>query len=264
VAAESAACRKHLQLKSATPTTATDTNPLANIPFSTLVTFIEGNFSSKITIATVFTLVFSLIENTDLLNLHARQEHPRYHGESRPQVSGWMKALARCLDNSLAERTATLFQKSEDYSRLAVDAKLTSIGIKMDSLAKSLQLFPYDESGDFLGWLSKPSMSDAAPVRLLCPKVAQCQDRGCKSWALHQVVRNRDIPEVTLIEGGQIHSGVMVLTGECQHCKVHCVWWTWMYSITHLYPRDATFQIMTELKTQKMSGPESTSIQHHT
>ena len=241
---------------SATPTTATDTNPLANIPFSTLVAFIEGNFSSRITIATVFTLVFSLIENTDLLNLHARQQHPRYHGESRPQVSGWMKALAQCLDNSLAERTATLFQKSECYSQLAVDAKMTSIGIKMDSLAKSLQLFPYDDSGEFLGWLSKPCMSDAAPVRLLCPKVAQCQDRGCQSWALRQVVRNRDIPEVTLIEGGQIHSTVMVLTGECIHCKVCCPWW--MYSITHLCTRDATFQIMTELEPQKAPGLEST------
>jgi hypothetical protein len=205
---------------SAAPTTATDTNPLANIPFSTLVAFIEGNFSSKITIATVFTLVFSLIENTDLLNLHAWQQHPRYRGEGRQQISGWMRALARCLDNSLAEHTATLFQKSEHYSQLAVDAKLTSIGTKMDSLAKSLQLFPYDDSGEFLGWLSKPSMSDAAPVRLLCLKVSQCQDRGCQSWALHQAVRNRDIPEVTLIEGGQIHSGVMVLTGECLHCKV--------------------------------------------
>jgi hypothetical protein len=241
---------------SATPTAATDANPLANIPFSTLAAFIEDNFSSKITIATVLTLISSLLENTDLLNLHARQQHPRYPEEARQQTSGWMKALARCLDNRLAEHTPTLFQKSEHYSQLAVDAKMTSIGTKMDSLAKSLQLFPYDDSGEFLGWLSKPNMSHAAPVRLLCPKVSQCHDRGCQSWALRQVVRNRDIPEVTFIEGTQIHYGVMVLTGECPHCKVWSIFC--MYSITHSCTRDATFQIMTELKPQRTHGPEST------
>ena len=62
-----------------------------DVPFSVFSTFIGQNFGSDISLATVLTLVFSLTNNPDLLNLHARQQHPKVQGENAQAVSGWMK-----------------------------------------------------------------------------------------------------------------------------------------------------------------------------
>ena len=44
--------------------------PFPDISFKVFNTFIEENFSSKISLATVLMLLFTVNENTDLLNLH--------------------------------------------------------------------------------------------------------------------------------------------------------------------------------------------------
>jgi hypothetical protein len=44
-----------------------------DIPFRVFSQFVENQFGPKVTLATVFTVVLSLTENTDLLNLHAQQ-----------------------------------------------------------------------------------------------------------------------------------------------------------------------------------------------
>jgi hypothetical protein len=69
---------------SATPTAGT----FPDIPFSVFAQFIEDNFSHRITLTTVLVLLFSLTQNTELLNLHARQQNPRFAGERRQAVSG--------------------------------------------------------------------------------------------------------------------------------------------------------------------------------
>jgi len=49
---------------------------------------IQSSFGLNVTLATVLTILFTLIENPDLLNLHFRQKHLQYSGENRVQVSG--------------------------------------------------------------------------------------------------------------------------------------------------------------------------------
>ena len=45
-----------------------------DIPFKLFNEFVAQNFSSKITLATMLMLFFTMTENTDLLNLHQRQK----------------------------------------------------------------------------------------------------------------------------------------------------------------------------------------------
>lgn len=54
--------------------------PFPNITFKVFNTFIEENFSSKISLATVLMLLFTVNENTDLLNLHQHQKNPQLKG----------------------------------------------------------------------------------------------------------------------------------------------------------------------------------------
>ena len=41
-----------------------------------LILFIQSTFSPKVSLSTVLILLFSITENTDLLNLHAHQQNP--------------------------------------------------------------------------------------------------------------------------------------------------------------------------------------------
>jgi hypothetical protein len=50
--------------------------PFPDIPFKVFVEFIGENFSSKISLVTVLVVLLSMTENTQLLNLHARQQNP--------------------------------------------------------------------------------------------------------------------------------------------------------------------------------------------
>ena len=55
---------------------APSTQPFPDIPFSIFSEFVQETFGSKISLATVLVLLFSMTENPELLNLHARQQHP--------------------------------------------------------------------------------------------------------------------------------------------------------------------------------------------
>jgi len=66
-----------------------------DIPFKAFNTFVEQNFSSKIMLTTVLMLLFTMTENTDLLNLHQRQQHPQLPDENKVDLSSWIKSLGR-------------------------------------------------------------------------------------------------------------------------------------------------------------------------
>jgi hypothetical protein len=75
-----------------------DHRPFPDIPFQVFSQFIQKQFSSQISLATVLTVLLSMTNNPDLLTLHARQQHPKM-GEISQKNSGWIKALARALEN---------------------------------------------------------------------------------------------------------------------------------------------------------------------
>src|SRR5437016_12946909 len=69
-----------------------DHGPFPNIPFNVFNDFISNTFSENIPLSTVFLIFFTLIENTDLLNLHARQKIKVVRGEKGRQATEWTKA----------------------------------------------------------------------------------------------------------------------------------------------------------------------------
>ena len=76
----------YILLVSAVP----QTQAFPDVPFYVFSNFIEDTFSSKVSLATVLLVLFSLTENTELLSLHDRQQNPKYKGENKTVASGWM------------------------------------------------------------------------------------------------------------------------------------------------------------------------------
>jgi hypothetical protein len=154
-----------------------------------------------------------MTENSDLLNLHARQKNPRT-GELKQASSGWIKALARSLNNGLKEKTANLF--IED---VLPDDFITPLTVKLDKLMDVLKMNPFSKSGKLKKKLLPVSHHEIAAIHIICPQSIECEDTKCDQRGLHQNTRERDIPKVTLIKGTTIYKNVMVLSGKCSQCE---------------------------------------------
>ena len=63
-------------------------HPFPNIPFSLFSDTVQSTFGTNVSLATVLAILFTLVENPDLLNLHFHQQNPEYSGENKIQVSG--------------------------------------------------------------------------------------------------------------------------------------------------------------------------------
>jgi len=194
-------------------------NAFPDITFKVFNDFIQGHFGSHISLATVLTLVFSLTSNPDLLNLHAHQQHPKAQGEIHQSNSGWIKALAHALENRLENATDSLFRSEEVKSRLSDEQVTNSIGVKLDSLSKILDLHPYTKRGVFRGQLKPISDKDIEPVHVICPVSVECETVKCQSHAILKQTRERDTPKAILIKGTKIYESVPVLAGQCPQCQ---------------------------------------------
>ena len=73
------------------------TTPFPDIPFQAFSQFILTTFNPEISLGTVLLVFFSLVENPDLLNLHAPQKHPKLPNEKKIIASSWMKSLGCAL-----------------------------------------------------------------------------------------------------------------------------------------------------------------------
>jgi hypothetical protein len=141
----------------------------------------------------VLVVLFTTTSNPDLLNLHARQQNPMA-GEVNQTISGWMKALARALEEKLSEDTNRLFQKSEKRSSLNSNQVHNEIGIKLDILSKLLGLYPYDGHGQRGQKLKSVSEKDIEPAYVICPASVECKTVSCNRRSLHLDTRDRDVP----------------------------------------------------------------------
>src|ERR1700735_420802 len=112
-------------------------NPFPGIPFKVFNSFVKDNFSSKITLSQVLLVLFTITDNTDLLNLHARQQNPEYPNEIGSSDSGWIRSLVRALQEKLGDGQKKLFKKADNIDS---DHQITAIGKKLDGLAKVLKL----------------------------------------------------------------------------------------------------------------------------
>lgn len=186
-----------------------------NISFQSFSLFISSNFHSDISLATVLFLLFSLTENTDLLNLHSRQQQQLYPSERVTNFTGWMIALVNAVQERLDEdKTSHLFLNS-DYE---LDREKL-LGSKLHDMAQKLKLLPYAKSNQFKSKRVEPISHDIIkPVHLLCPSTFTCTTATCNPRSLIQFTRDRDIPLTKLIIGTTIHNEVPVLTGKCPLC----------------------------------------------
>ena len=189
-----------------------------DISFQLLSTFVENNFSKKVSLATVLTVVFTLTSNPDLLNLHARQQKKLFKEEQSQKISGWMKVLARSLQEKLGTSANRLFPNSENSSQMSGDDTITAIGTKLDDLSKLLKLNPYDEDGIFQDKLLDISEKDIEPALVICPSIMECETDTCNPRSLLQNIDNRDMAKVTLIKGTKIYDKAFVLSGRCPKC----------------------------------------------
>lgn len=91
--------------------------PFPHVSFKVFSEFIDANFSTQISLATVLTILFTMTDNPDLLTLHSRQQNPECAGEVKTKVSSWIKCLSRAL-------TGDLEIHHHHYSREKMNIKL--------------------------------------------------------------------------------------------------------------------------------------------
>jgi hypothetical protein len=186
------------------------------ISFQSFSLFISSTFHHDISLATVLLLLFSLTENTDLLNLHSRQRQQIYPTEKVLKHTGWMSALVNALSNQIDEETISRLFLTSDHE---IDRDKL-LGGKLHDMAQKLKLLPYTKSNQFKSNRVEPISNERIkPVHILCPKTFTCTTATCNPRSLIQITRDRDIPHTKLIIGTTIHDNVPVLTGKCPICN---------------------------------------------
>jgi hypothetical protein len=190
-----------------------------NIPFNVFNDFVSKNFNSKIPLAAVLLIFFTLIENSDLLNLHARQRIKVLPGEKSTQATGWMKCLSRALYDRMLEQNTEemLFTSSELLQFTEEEKRITPLSVKLDELAMALKLIPQTKKAPKTKLLPI-SQKQIQPVLVICPRSVVCEDMACSPRSLVQKTKLRDIPKVTLIKSTTIYHKVPLLTGHCPSC----------------------------------------------
>ena len=190
---------------------------LSNITFRAFAEFVEENFSSTVSLATVLVTLFTISDNSDLLNLHSRMQHPKM-GERSHTITGWIKALARALSEKLGQNnTKRLIKRSEEMSDHDNERLNQGLAVKLDALYQLLDISPYNDQ-DERRPIYKESKTEIEPAYVICPISMECQTTTCNGRSLLLTTRDHDVPRVTLIKGSTLHQKVHLLTGECSVC----------------------------------------------
>ena len=161
-------------------------SPFPDITFKEFSQFIGQHFSSKISLSTVLVILFSLTENPDLLNLHARQQYVQSEGENQVAISGWIKGLAHAIKKSIDQNQRKPLKMKNVAKGMDEDQEITAFGNKLNVLAKLLDLHSYDEDGQLEDKLQPISHKLIQPVHVLCPKSMECETASCNSRSLLQ------------------------------------------------------------------------------
>jgi len=195
---------------------AAPTTPFPGIPFKVFSTFIDNNFGSDISLATVLLIFLSLIENPELLNLHARQKHARPNEQPKP-LSAWIQSLSQQLYFAIPPSSRSTLISGPTQTTSQPESVL-AFAKKLDQFITLLGLSPY-ENNIFKGELQVVSQNPIQPVHLICPINMECTTLACQSHFLKLNTRSRDIPLVTLLQGSAVITNAAVLTAECTSCK---------------------------------------------
>ena len=162
-----------------------------DITFKVFNDFVSQHFSSRVSLATVLLVFFSLTENPDLLNLHSRQKTSLLQGENKKSTSIWIKALSRALTEQLGKETKTLFKHNTLSKDWTVDSVTDPIASKLDLMAEVLDLVPiYSKTSlRVKRKLMTASHQKIAAIHVICPSIMECNEPHCNHWALWQDTR---------------------------------------------------------------------------
>ena len=167
-------------------------------------------------------LLFTITENTDLLNLHQRQQNPQLSDEKWVDLSSWIKSLAREVQKQTTRpKFKTLFKKSESLNLIFNNQIITKIGTKLNDLTDLLGLNSFGNDGQLIQKLLPISKKEIQPILMICPSSNVCSDKKCQGHAILQHSDPNQLAEATLIKGSEIFTGVIILSGQCSNCKTH-------------------------------------------
>ena len=199
------------------------TMPFPNIPFSEFSEFINSQFSSGISLATVLTLVFSLMENPEFLNQHGRQQHSQMPGESRWTNTSWINIFSKLLLGVRLRHAWHELYTTQDGIYLDDNTPHTTSSVsllsqKLDAMISLLKLNAFNTSGK-LRHRRRPVDSKAIePIHLICPSTYQCDNMSCSEYSLTQKTSYAQVPHVALHRGSSVCNYAWVLAGHCSRC----------------------------------------------
>lgn len=198
--------------------------PFPDIPFHDFADFIQLNFSADITLSTVLTLLFTLTQNPEFLNLHGRQQHSKLQGESSHDITGWMKVLSRLLLGvRLRETRQELFSFAEGIilteSQNYTTASVSTLSRKLNHMITLLRLNTFKPNGKLRHRRRAISHDTIQPIHLICPQAHQCETLSCSAYGLTQNTQFAQIPRVTLLKGSDVCNFAFVLSGHCSRCN---------------------------------------------
>ena len=107
-------------------------------------------------------------------------------GENQIALSGWMKGLARATKQSIDQNQRKPPEMKNVAKRMEEEEEVTAFSIKLDALAKHLDLHPYNEHGQLEGKLQPVSHKLIQPVHALCPNSMECETANFNSRSLLQ------------------------------------------------------------------------------
>ena len=110
--------------------------PFPDLSFKDFSKFVNNNFGSQVSLTTVLLVLFTMTENPDLLNLHAREKNPQQIGERKNSSSGWIRAMARNLIDRLEVKANSLFTESEHPETLGDDL-ISPLTAKLDKIGRA-------------------------------------------------------------------------------------------------------------------------------
>ncbi|KAF9496218.1 hypothetical protein BDN71DRAFT_1430348 [Pleurotus eryngii] len=222
-------------------------DPFLDILFVDFTKVIKSSFGADITLATILMLLFSITNNTNLLNLHGQQHAVPTNTQV---VTSWMAAFVQAIkdrlqldslvidDDSDAEMNSDSGSGSGSGSNTSgsSDARSTYDTLflptdqhtdqtpkqKLDSFCHFLNLYLHEKRGTLGCKLLPISTAAIQPVLIITPSVMQCSDATCPGRALTHYQCYHDVSKVTLLRGTAVTE-------------------FWNYSFVH--PSGATFKL---------------------
>ncbi|KAF8989618.1 hypothetical protein BDQ17DRAFT_1333964 [Cyathus striatus] len=144
-----------------------------NITFDVFSKFILSNFGENITLSATLVILFSMIDNVDLLSLHARQQNAKLAGDKNVDATAWIRLLARAIQEKIGMDSDDLFDDYEINEHTTQTGRSILLGTKLDEMARLLKLYPFNQERKVF-------------------EAAECETQSCKGWALHVHTKVRD------------------------------------------------------------------------